>query len=81
MLNVFGFFAPSGLSAQAVSWQSRIIAAGGTIDSGVLAIIDANLIKPMVAAGIFDCLDKFHLLAGTGNRIASRINLINSSYL
>ena len=68
------------LSTQALSWQSRIIAAGGTIDSGVLTIIDTNLIKPMVSSGIFDCLDKMHLFAGTGNRTASKVNLINSSY-
>jgi hypothetical protein len=68
------------LSTQALSWQSRIIAAGGTIDSGVLSIIDTNLIKPMVISGIFDCLDKLHLFAGTGDRIAAKINLINSSY-
>jgi len=71
--------APS-LSSQALSWQSRIIAAGGTIDNGVLTIIDDNLIKPMVSSGIFDCLDKMHLFAGTGNRTAAKINLINSSY-
>jgi len=76
----FGLFKASGLSPQALSWQSRIIAAGGTIDSGVLTIIDNNLIKPMVSSGIFDCLDKMHLFAGTGDRTAAKINLINSSY-
>jgi len=68
------------LSPQALSWQSRIVAAGGTIENDVLTIIDNNLIKPMVSSGIFDCLDKFHLFAGTGNRTAAKINLINSSY-
>jgi len=79
MLNVFGLFKSSEtLSSQALSWQSRIIAAGGSIDNAVLTIIDNNLIKPMVSSGIFDCLDKFNLFAGTGNRVAATVNIINS---
>tara|TARA_R110000868_G_scaffold278187_3_gene538048 strand:+ start:678 stop:1502 length:825 start_codon:yes stop_codon:yes gene_type:complete len=76
----FSFMQGSTLSPQALSWQTRIIAAGGTIDSGILTIIDENLIKPMVSSGIFNCLDKMHLFAGTNDRIAAKINLINSSY-
>jgi len=76
----FNNITATGLSSQALSWQSRIVAAGGTIDSGVLTIIDNNLIKPMVSSGIFDCLDKFHLFVGTNDRTAAKINLINSSY-
>jgi len=77
---IFNNISTPSLSPQALSWQSRIVAAGGTIDNAVLTIIDDNLIKPMVSSGIFDCLDKMHLFAGTGNRIAAKINLINSSY-
>lgn len=70
----------SPLSPQALAWESRIIANGGTIDNSILNIIDNNLIKPIVSAGIFDCLDRLNLYAGTGNRIAARTNIINNNY-
>ena len=68
------------LSPQALAWKARIIANGGSIDNAILTIIDDNLIKPMVSSGIFDCLDRLNLYAGTGNRIAARTNIINDNY-
>jgi hypothetical protein len=70
-----GGYLPS-LSPQAIAWRDMIIANGGSIDNTILTIIDNNLIKPMISSGIFACLDKFHLYAGTGNQIASLINII-----
>jgi hypothetical protein len=67
-------------SIQALNWKNRIIEAGGSIDNNVLQIIDTNLFKPMVTSGIFNCLDKLHLFAGTGNRTAAKINLISNLY-
>jgi hypothetical protein len=46
----------SGLSNQALAWQSAILSAGGTISNSVLTIIDNNLIKPMVSSGILNHL-------------------------
>jgi hypothetical protein len=79
MLNVFGLFKSSGLSAQATAWQNKIISTfgAGTIDTATVTIIDNNLIKPMLAAGIWDNLDKLHLWAGVTSQNASTINLIN----
>jgi hypothetical protein len=68
------------LSPQALAWKARIIANGGSIDDNILTIIDDNLIKPMVSSGIFDCLDRLNLYAGTGNRIAAKTNIINDNY-
>jgi hypothetical protein len=68
------------LSPQAISYKSRIIANGGTIDDFTIKIIDDNLIKPMLTSGIWDCMDKLHLYAGHQNSAAARVNLINSSY-
>lgn len=72
-------YSPS-LSPQAIAWRDRIIANGGSIDNAILTIIDDNLIKPMVSTGIFDCLDRLNLYAGTGNRIAARTNIISNNY-
>jgi hypothetical protein len=71
---------PQGLSLQAIAWRNRIVANGGSIDNTILQIIDKNLITPMVNTGIFDCLDRLNLYAGTGNRIAARTNIINDNY-
>jgi hypothetical protein len=69
-----------GLSAQAQTYRANVIANGGTISDSVLAIIDTNLIKPLVASGDWAKLDKFHLYAGVGNAVAARTNMVSSSY-
>ena len=69
-----------GLSAQAQTYRTNVIANGGSISDSVLAIIDTNLILPLVASGDWAKLDKFHLYSGVGNAIAARTNMVSSSY-
>lgn len=74
------FVHSSGLSVQAQTYRTNVIANGGTISDSVLAIIDTNLILPLVASGDWAKLDKFHLYSGVGNAIAARTNMVSSSY-
>jgi hypothetical protein len=70
-----------GLSAEALAWKTRIEANGGTIPAATLAIIDDNLIKPLVAANMFTEFDRLNLYAGlSGYEIAARTNLIKSAH-
>jgi hypothetical protein len=74
------FVHSSGLSPQAQAYRENVIANGGSISDSVLAIIDTNLILPLVASGDWAKLDKFHLYSGVGNAIAARTNMVSSSY-
>lgn len=74
------FVKAGGFSAQALAWKDNIVANGGSISDAILAIIDTNLILPLVASGDWAKLDKFHLYAGVGNAVAARTNMVSSSY-
>ena len=76
----FSFMQGSTLSPQAISYRTRIIANGGSIDDFTITTIDNNLIKPMLTSGIWNCMDKLHLYGGHQNSAAAKVNLINSSY-
>jgi len=69
-----------GFSSQALAWKANIVANGGSISDAVLALLDTNLFKPLVASGDWANMDKFHLYAGVGSAIAARTNMVNSSY-
>jgi hypothetical protein len=69
-----------GFSAEAQTYKTNVIANGGTVSDSVLAILDTNLFKPLVASGDWARLDKFHLYAGVGSAIAARTNMVSSSY-
>lgn len=69
-----------GFSAAAQTYRTNIVANGGTISDNILAILDTNLITPLVNSGDWDKLDKLHLYAGVGSAIAARTNMISSSY-
>jgi hypothetical protein len=75
------FVHSSGLSPQAQTYRENVIANGGSISDSVLAIIDTNLILPLVASGDWAKLDKFHLYAGVGNAVAARTNIVSNSYI
>jgi hypothetical protein len=74
------FVHSSGLSPQAQAYRENVIANGGSISDSVLAIIDTNLIKPLVASGDWAKLDKFHLYSGVGNAVAARTNIVSNDY-
>jgi len=76
------FRAFAGLSQEALDWQARIIANGGTIPDATLAIFDNNFFKPAKANGnILNQLDRLNIYCGlSGYEIAARTNLIKSAY-
>ena len=74
------FVKAGGFSTEALAWKANIVANGGTISDSVLAILDTNLFKPLVANGEWAKLDKLHLYAGVDSAIAARTNMVNSSY-
>jgi hypothetical protein len=71
-----------GLSAEALAWQTRIIANGGTISAEKLAIFDQKFFKPALANGyILTEADRLNFYAGLiGYEIAARTNLIKSAH-
>lgn len=69
-----------GFSQVAQTYKANVVANDGTISDSVLAILDTNLFKPLVASGDWAKLDKFHIYAGVGSAIAARTNMVNSSY-
>jgi hypothetical protein len=76
------FFRGGGLSQDALDWQARIIANGGTIPDATLAIFDNNFFKPAKANGnILSELDRLNIYCGlNGFQIAARTNMIKSAH-
>jgi hypothetical protein len=76
------FFRGGGFSQEALDWQARIIANGGTIPNATLAIFDNNFFKPAKANGnILSELDRLNIYCGlNGFEIAARTNLIKSAH-
>jgi len=76
------FRAYAGFSQEALDWQARIIANGGTISDATLAIFDNNFFKPAKANGnILSELDRLNIYCGlNGFEIAARTNLIKSAH-
>jgi len=76
------FFRGGGFSQEALDWQARIIANGGTIPDSILAIFDNNFFKPAKANGnILGELDRLNIYCGlNGFEIAARTNLIKSAH-
>jgi hypothetical protein len=74
--------AGGGLSAEALAWEARIIANGGTIPAATLKIFDDNFFKPAVANGnILTELDRLNVYCGlVGFEIAARTNMIKSAH-
>jgi hypothetical protein len=75
-------FRGGGLSAEALAWQTNIIANGGTIPSATLTIFDEVFFKPATANGnILSELDRLNIYCGlNGYEIAARTNIISSSF-
>lgn len=71
-----------GLSAEALEWEARIIANGGTIPAATLAIFDQYFFIPAKANGnILSELDRLNIYCGlVGYEIAARTNLIKSAH-
>lgn len=71
-----------GLSNEAKTWQTNIIANGGTITDAQLAFFDTWFFKPAIVAGnILTELDRFNLYCGlVGSEIAARTNMIKSAH-
>jgi hypothetical protein len=78
----FGRRRGESLSAEALAWEARIIANGGTIPAATLKIFDDNFFKPSVANGnILTELDRLNVYCGlVGFQIAARTNLIKSAH-
>jgi hypothetical protein len=76
------FRAYAGFSQEALDWQARIIANGGTIPDATLAIFDNNFFKPAKANGnILSELDRLNIYCGlNGFQIAARTNMIKSAH-
>jgi hypothetical protein len=76
------FRAYAGFSQEALDWQARIIANGGTVPDATLAIFDNNFFKPAKANGnILTELDRLNIYCGlNGFEIASRTNIIKSAH-
>jgi hypothetical protein len=76
------FFKGGGFSQEALDWQARIIANGGTIPDATLAIFDNNFFKPAKANGnILSELDRLNIYCGlNGFEIAARTNIIKSAH-
>jgi len=72
----------NSLTPEALTWQTNIIANGGTISEATLKIINDNFFVPAKANGnILTELDRFNLYAGLlGFEIAARTNLIKSAH-
>jgi hypothetical protein len=72
----------AGFSQEALDWQARIIANGGTIPDATLAIFDNNFFKPAKANGnILTEADRINVYFGLlGYPIAARTNLIKSAH-
>jgi hypothetical protein len=76
------FVHSSGLSPQAETYRTNVIANGGSISDSVLTIIDTNLILPLVASGDFSNLFRLNIFAGlSGFQVAANTNLISSNFL
>jgi len=65
-------------SAEALAWETRIIANGGSIDPAVLQAIDENFIIPNVAAGNWAKLDRLNFWLTNSNSIAARTSMIGN---
>jgi hypothetical protein len=76
------FRAYAGFSQEALDWQARIIANGGTIPDATLVIFDNNFFKPAKANGnILSELDRLNIYCGlNGFEIAARTNIIKSAH-
>jgi hypothetical protein len=75
-------FRVESLTPEAQSWQTNIIANGGTISAATLKIINDNFFVPAKANGnILTELDRLNLYAGlSGFEIAARTNLIKAAH-
>lgn len=71
-----------GLSQDAIDFEARVIANGGTIPTATLAIFDNVFFKPAKANGnILSELDRLNIYCGlVGYEIAARTNLIKSAH-
>jgi hypothetical protein len=66
-------------STQALAWQTAIVANGGSMPNETLQIFDNYFFKPMQFANLIDEFDRINIYVGTGNQIAARTSLVNSS--
>lgn len=75
-------FRAESLTPEAQTWQTNILANGGTISAATLKIINDNFFVPAKANGnILTELDRLNLYAGLlGFEIAARTNLIKSAH-
>jgi len=71
-----------GLSAEALAWEARIVANGGTILPATLQIFDTHFFRPAIANGnILTELDRLNIYCGlNGFEIAARTNIIKSAH-
>ena len=80
----FGFLnfqitATSSFTAQALAWQTAIIANGGSMPNVTLQTFDTYFFKPMISASLLDEFDRINIYVGTGDQIAARTSLVSSS--
>ena len=77
-----GSMAIGGLSVEAIAWEARIVANGGTILPATLQIFDTHFFRPAVLNGsILTELDRLNVYCGlVGYEIAARTNLIKSAH-
>jgi len=65
-------------SAEALAWETRIIANGGSIDPAVLQAIDENFIIPNVAGGNWAKLDRLNFWLTNSNEIAACTTMVGN---
>jgi len=78
----FSFLATTPLynfTTQALAWQTAIVANGGSMPDPTLQTFDDYFFKPMITASLLDEFDRINIFVGTGNQIAARTSLVNSS--
>lgn len=64
---------------QATAWKNAIVTNGGSITDATLQTFDDYFFKPMVSANLLDEFDRINIYVGTGDQIAARTSLVNSS--
>lgn len=68
------------LSAYAINFKANVAANGYAIPADLLADMDKYIFKPLNASGDLANLDRLHVFAAMGNRLAAQVNLISSAY-